>query len=142
MGYAAASGGGGVGHDGDGGSLEESGQAFFIEVAGEFDSGIVRKLFSYRLDIAGGLGMISSRDDEADLGESLGKNVESLNHELETLVGSPFSKGKNAMFGISAAGKIGIFGARGEDAMGAKVNVVASILFMQDLTVSGHEHRD
>jgi hypothetical protein len=138
--YAAASGGRGVGHYGDGRSLEKIGQAIFIEVSGKFDSRIVGELFLYGLDIAGGLGVISSRDDEPGLGESLGENVESLNHELQALVGSPFTEGKDAMFGIAAAGKIRVFGTRGENAVGAEMNVVASIFFVKDLAVSGHEH--
>jgi hypothetical protein len=142
MRHAAATGGRGVRHDGYGGSLEKIGQAIFIEVAGKFDSGIGRPLFLYRLDIAGGLGMVSSRDDEPGLRESLGENVESLNHEFEALVGSPFTEGKDAMCGIAAAGEIGIFGTRGEDTVGAKVHVVASIFFVKDLAVSGHEYGD
>jgi len=138
--YAAASGGRGVGHYGDGRSLEKIGQAIFIEVSGKFDSRIVGELFLYGLDIAGGLGVVSSRDDEPGLRESLGKNVESLNHEFEALVSSPLTKGEDAMFGIAATGKSGIFGTRGEDAMGAEMHVIASIFFVKDLAVSGHEH--
>jgi hypothetical protein len=140
MGYAAAAGGGGVGHYGDGGSLEKIGQAVFVEITGEFDSGIMGKLFLYGLDIAGGLGVVSSRDNEPGLRESLGENVKRLNHEFKTLVGSPFAEGKNAMFGIAATGELGIFGTCGEDAMGAEMHIVASIFFVKDLAVSGHEY--
>jgi hypothetical protein len=142
MRHAAATGGGGVRHDGYGRSLEKIGQAIFIEVAGKFDSGIGCPLFLDRLDIAGGLGVVSSRDDEPGLRQGLGKNVESLNHELEALVGSPFTEGKDSMCGIAAAGEIGIFGTRGEDAVGTEMHVVASIFFVEDLAVSGHEHGD
>jgi hypothetical protein len=142
MGNTATSGGGSVGHDSDGRSLEKIGQAIFIEVAGKLDSGIVRELFLYRLDITGGLGVVSSGDDEPGLREGFGENVERLNHEFEAFVSSPLTEGKNALFGIAAAGEIGIFRARGEDAVGAEMHVVASIFFMKDLAVSGHEHGD
>jgi hypothetical protein len=46
------------------------------------------------------------------------------------------------MFRGSTAGEIRKFRAAGEDAMGAQVDIVAAIFVVQDLAITGHQHRD
>lgn len=84
--------------------------------------------------------MISTGNDEFRLGQLLSDQIKGRNHELETFVGSPFAKGKNAVDGGTTPREIGEFGAAREYAMRAQVDVVAPVLVIQNLAIAGHEH--
>lgn len=86
--------------------------------------------------------MIATGDDQFRFGNFARNHLERLQHELQPLVGSPFSEGENAMDRISPAGEVGKLGPARENAMGAKMNVVAAILIVQDFSISWHQHRD
>jgi len=83
--------------------------------------------------------MIAAGNDKLRAGHSLLQQFEGLDHQFEPLVSSPLAESEDAM-GIAAAGEIRKFGAVGEDAMRAKVHVVASVLVVENLAISGHEH--
>src|SRR5256885_1312308 len=86
--------------------------------------------------------MVSTCDYKSRLGNFLGNQIKSLDHEFKTLVGTPFSKRQNAMDGSASPREIGEFGAARKNAMRPQVNVVSPILVVQDFAVTGHEHRD
>jgi hypothetical protein len=140
MRHSAAAGGGRVRHDGDGGTLKKIRQAIFVHISGEFNIWIRLVLLLHRLDIACSLRMVASAHDQRRIGHGLREQVEGLNHQLEPLVGSPFAKSENAMLRISAPGKIGILRLSDEDAVRAEVDIVATVSFMEDLAIAGHEH--
>jgi hypothetical protein len=63
-----------------------------------------------------------------------------LDHQLQALVGSPFAESQNAMLGIAPPGEVWILRLSREDSVRAKMNVIATILFVEDLAITGHEH--
>ncbi|MGA8273571.1 MAG: hypothetical protein WB919_18555 [Candidatus Sulfotelmatobacter sp.] len=46
------------------------------------------------------------------------------------------------MLRIAAEFEAGKFGLPREDAVGAEMNVIATVFFVQDLAIAGHQHRD
>jgi hypothetical protein len=85
--------------------------------------------------------MISPRNYEFGLRQLPSKQVESLNHEFQTLVRAPFSKGQNVVGRSSTTRKVRKFGATSQQSVGAKMNIVAAVLIIQDLAISRHENR-
>ena len=85
--------------------------------------------------------MVSAGNDKLRVWQLLSDQVKSFGHELETFVGSPFTEGENAMLGIPAPGKVGEFRAARENAMGTKVDIIASVLVVKDLAIAGHQDR-
>ena len=85
--------------------------------------------------------MISPCNHESGLRELWSEQIESLDHEFETLVRAPFPKGQNTVGGSSTTRKVGEFGAASQQAVGAKMNIVAAVLVVQDLAVSRHKNR-
>jgi hypothetical protein len=63
-----------------------------------------------------------------------------LDHQLQALVGSPFAESQNAMLGIAPPGEVWILRLSREDSVRAKMNIIATILFVEDLAIPGHEH--
>ena len=84
--------------------------------------------------------MIAASNDQLRVWQLLSDEVESLGHELETFVGSPLAEGQNAVLGISAPGKIREFRTARENAMSAKVHVIAPVFVIEDLAIAGHQH--
>jgi hypothetical protein len=86
--------------------------------------------------------MVSSSNYEPRLGDSRGDEVESFDHQLEAFIGAPLSERQNTLDGRSASREVGELGPAGKNPMRAQVNVVSSVLIVEDFAVSGHEHRD
>jgi len=99
-------------------------------------------LFFQRFHIACRLRMISSGNDQLCIRHGSSHNLECLNHELEALVGSPFTERQNAVVRIATLREIRIFGSAGQNTMRSDVNIVVAVLFVKNLPVPGHEHRD
>ena len=53
--------------------------------------------------------MIAATDHQLRIGQRGLDNLERLNHQLKPLVGSPLAESQDALFRISAPGKVGIF---------------------------------
>lgn len=66
--------------------------------------------------------------------------LECLNHEFEPFVRPPFAKCEDSMDGITATRKLRLFRAVRKDAMRPKMNVVPSILFLQNLAIAGKQN--
>jgi hypothetical protein len=109
-----------------------------MDVAGEFNGGIAGMLFLQRFHIAGGLRMVPSGDYQFGIGRGGAHDLEGFNHELKPFVSSPLAESENAMLGIAAAGKIGIFGPARQNAVRPDVNIIVAILLVQDFAVAGH----
>jgi hypothetical protein len=86
--------------------------------------------------------MIPSGDDQLGVGQGCAHNLERLNHQLEPFVSSPFAEGQYAVLWVAAPGKVRILGSARQNAMGSNVDIVVAILFMQDLPIPRHEHRN
>jgi hypothetical protein len=86
--------------------------------------------------------MVSSGNHELGFGHLLCNAVESFDHELETLIRSPFPEGENAVDGSTTSREVGELRPAREDAMRPQVNVVPAVFVVQDLAVAGHEDRD
>jgi hypothetical protein len=86
--------------------------------------------------------MISAGNHEFGVRHLLGDQIERLDHEFKALVSAPLAKGKNAVGGSAPSREIGEFRSARKNAMGAQVDVIASIFVIQNLAVSGHEHRN
>jgi hypothetical protein len=82
--------------------LEKLRQFVFLHVSSELNGGALM-LFFHGGDIAMRLRMVASCDDEPGVRKRLAHNSESVNHQFEPLVSSPFSKCENAVLRISAA---------------------------------------
>ena len=93
----------------------------------------------HRFDVAGRLGMIPARNDESSLGHNLGYDLESLEHQFESFVGSPFSKSQNSVIRGAATRKIGKLWTTCQDPMSTHMDVVPSVLVIQDLPIGGHQ---
>jgi hypothetical protein len=63
--------------------------------------------------------MVSAGNHQFRLWHLLSDQIKGLDHELETLVGSPFAESQNAVDGSSTPRKIREFGPAREYAMGA-----------------------
>ncbi len=86
--------------------------------------------------------MVSAGDHELCLGHFGRDQVESLDHQLQPFVSSPLAERQNVSGKRYATREIGKLGAPRENAMRTQVNVVAAILVVQNLAISGHQHRD
>jgi hypothetical protein len=85
--------------------------------------------------------MVSTAHNQLRVGHGIVDNLESLDHQLQSLIRSPLSESQNAVLRIAAPRKVGIFRPAGEHAMRAKMNIVASIFVLQNLAIARHEHR-
>ncbi len=131
-----------VGHHSNRRTLKEIGQSILMNIAGEFNSRISRILFLHRLDVAGSLRMVSSANHQPGIGQNLRNTAKGFDHQFQPLVCSPLPEGQNAVLRIAAPGKIRILRFSGKNAMGAQVNIVATIFFVKYLAISRHEHRN
>jgi hypothetical protein len=61
--------------------------------------------------------MVTSTNDQLRIRQSRGHNLERLDHQFEPFVGSPFSERQNAVFRITAPGKVRIFRPARQDSM-------------------------
>lgn len=130
----------GIGHDGNGRGLKKIGQSIFMKIAGEFNFRVSCVLLLHRFHVAGSVGMVPSANHQPGVRQNFRHVFKRFDHQLQPLVGSPLAEGQNAMFRIAAPVKAGEFGLSREDAVGAKVNVIATVFFAQDLTIAGHKY--
>ena len=86
--------------------------------------------------------MISAGNHEFRLGQLRSNRIEGLDHKLEPFVGSPFAEGQNAVDRCTTSREVGEFRPSRQNAVGPQVDVVPSVLIVQDLAIAGHEHRD
>jgi len=84
--------------------------------------------------------MISSAHNQLGVRQRCTHNLERLNHQLKPFVRPPFSERQNSVLWIAATGEIRVFGSARQNAMGSHMNVVVTILFMEYLPISRHEH--
>ena len=82
--------------------------------------------------------MISPRDHEPGFRNLRRHEVESLHHQLETFISSPFAKGKNAVLGISAPPKLGELRPARENSVRPQMHIVTPILIVQNLAIARH----
>jgi hypothetical protein len=85
--------------------------------------------------------MVASSNDKFCIGQTLSDNFKSLNHQFEPLVGSPFSKSKNAVLRIAAPRKVGILGPGGQNTVRTEMHIIAPIFILQNLQIPWHQHR-
>lgn len=130
----------GVGHYSDTRALEQIRQSFFGNVAAKFNSWVAGALTLHGFDVSMRLGMVAAGDDQFRFRHLGGDQIERLNHQFKTLVSSPFSESENSVQRISASREIGKLGAAGKNAVGAKMNIIASVLVIQYFAISGHQH--
>jgi hypothetical protein len=83
--------------------------------------------------------MISSGDHQLGLRQAARNLVERLNHEFQTLVGSPLSEGQDPMDRVSASRKIGELRPARKNPVGSQVNIIAAVLVVQDLAIARHQ---
>lgn len=138
----AASGGRRIGHDGHGGTLEQIWQRVFGNITSEFNSSVANAPLFYGLRVTRSLGMVSSCDYKLRLGDPRSDEIEGLDHQFEAFISAPLSKRENTLDGNSAPREVGEFRPAGKNPMRAQMDVVSSVLIVQDLAISRHEHRD
>jgi hypothetical protein len=86
--------------------------------------------------------MVAASDHQLDPRMPLSHPAKSLNHQLQTLIGSPLAERQNAVHRVTATRKFRKFGATGEHSVGSQVDVSPTIFVIQNLAVSWHEHRN
>jgi hypothetical protein len=122
--------------------LEQNGNPGFVHIASEFNSGIASTGFLHRLDVTGGLGMVSSRDHKLGVGDGALNYLESLENEFQLFVGAPFAKCQDAVLRVAAQRKVRILGPAGQRSVRPNVHIVAAVFLIQYSAIPGHQHRD
>jgi hypothetical protein len=84
--------------------------------------------------------VVAAANNQSGVWQFLRHNLESLDHKFKPLVRSPFSEGQDAMLRITAAREIRVFRSGRQDAVRTQVNITATVFFVQDLAISGHQH--
>jgi hypothetical protein len=84
--------------------------------------------------------MIPSGNDQFRFRQLRREQSKRFNHEFEAFVSAPLAECQNAMRRSATTGEVWKLGAPGKQAVCAKVNVVTSVLIIQDLAISGHEN--
>jgi hypothetical protein len=85
--------------------------------------------------------VIAPANNQSGVWQFLRHDLEGLDHKFKPLIRSPFSEGQDAMLRITAAREIGVFRSGRQDAVRTQVNIIAAVFFVQDLAISGHQHR-
>ncbi len=138
--HSATSGRRGIRHHRDRRALEKIRQALFVHVAGKFNARIAGTFFLHRFHIARRLRMISSTNHQSGVGQGFRNVIESFDHQLQPFISSPLAKSQDAMLWISPAREIRILGFARKNAVGAKVDIIPPVFFMQDFSITGHKH--
>ena len=86
--------------------------------------------------------MVASGDNQSRVRKRLRDGFERFDHEFQPLVGSPFAESKNAVLGIAAPRKVGIFRPGSENAVRTQMHIIAPIFFVQYFAVAGHQDRN
>src|SRR5579862_81435 len=98
-----------VRHDCDCRTLEQLRKVALRNIAAKINSRVSGMLFLHRLNVSGSLWVVAARDDKSCIRHFRSEQAESLDHQFQTFVSTPFAKRQNAMLRISTAGKIGKF---------------------------------
>jgi hypothetical protein len=120
--------------------LEESGKPVFIDVTGKFDRRISDVLLFQRLNITRRLRVISPPDHKLCIRQCVVHNRERLDHQFKPLIRSPLSECQNAMLRITAPRKVGILRPPRQHSVRTQMNISAAIFFVQNLSITRHEH--
>jgi hypothetical protein len=86
--------------------------------------------------------MIASGNDQLRFRQLRRERLKRFNHKFEAFVGAPFSERQNAVRRRATTREVWNLRAPGKQTMRAKMNIVAPVLVIQDLAISGHENRD
>jgi hypothetical protein len=70
------------------------------------------------------------------------EQVEGLDHQFQPLIRSPFSESQNALDRNSTPREVRQFRAASQQSVCAKMDIISSVLIIQDLAISGHKNRD
>jgi len=138
--HPAASCGGRVRHHRHSRTLEQFWQVIFRYVSAKLDALISFALPLHGFDITRRLRMISSSDYEFGLRHFFSQEIESLYHQLEAFISSPLSESQDAVNRISPSREIGEFRPSRQNSVRPQMNVVASVLIVQNLPVAWHKH--
>jgi hypothetical protein len=84
--------------------------------------------------------MIPACDYEFRARQLGSQQLERFDHQFEALVRSPLPEGKNAVLRIAPPRKIWKLGTACQYAMRAQVDIVTSVLVIQNLAISRHQH--
>jgi hypothetical protein len=121
--------------------LEQVFEILFQNISLEFNLGIAGAPLLHRVGIAGGVGMISSRDNKSCFRYFGGKQLKRLNHQFKPFVGAPLAESENSRR-ISAHREIRKFWSPGQNAVGPQMHVIAPVLVIQNLPISRHQDGD
>src|SRR5882672_7955839 len=86
--------------------------------------------------------MVASRDHQSCIWQASGDRPEGFNDWLESLVGAPFAECQYPSHRIASSGKVRVFRALRKDTVRPDMHVSASVLFHEDLAISGYENRN
>jgi hypothetical protein len=84
--------------------------------------------------------MITSANNQFGIGQACVHQLERLNHEFEPFVGSPLAEREDAVLRIASPGKIRIFRPSRQNAVRSNVNIVATILLVQNPAIPWHQN--
>ena len=83
--------------------------------------------------------MISASDHQLRVWQNVGYSMERIDHQFEALVCSPFAERQDAVFRISSAGKIRVFGSLRQNAMRPDMNILVAIFLGEDSAIARHQ---
>ena len=86
--------------------------------------------------------MVAASDHKLHPRMPVSNPAKAINHEFQSLVGSPLTERQNAVHWITATRKFRKFGTTREHSVRSEVDVPATIFFIENLAVSRHEHRN
>jgi hypothetical protein len=108
-------------------------------IAGEFNVCLPVTLLPHRFNIACGLRVVSSRDNQLHIRNLVAELAERFNHQLESLVCSPLAERQNPV-GIAAPRKIRRLWTLRQNAMRPNVHIVPTVFLRKDFPIARHEH--
>jgi hypothetical protein len=85
--------------------------------------------------------MIPASDNQSGIGNFVREEFERLNHQFQPFVRSPLAKSQDSVR-IASARKFRKFRSAGEDAVSTKMDVVPSVLIVENFSITRHEDRD
>ncbi len=74
------------------------------------------------------------------MGERVGDVLKGFDHQLQALVRAPFAESQNAVLGISPPRKVWILGLSRKDSVRTKMNVIATVLLVENLAIPRHQY--
>lgn len=86
--------------------------------------------------------MIASSHHQFHVWQLLRNDIECVDHQLEALVGAPFSERQNAMFRISPPREVWVLGTGCQNSVRPQMNVIPAIFLVQYFAIARHQNRD